>query len=347
VCLAALLLAWRGLPATPGRAGARLDTIGLLLLSPSLAAIVYGLAQVGAYGGFGHVRVVAPVAVGAALLAAFVWHALRTPGEPLVDLRLFRDRGFAASSTLLFLSGISLYGAMLLLPLYYQQVHGTDAIGAGLLLAPQGVGALISRGWLGKLTDLRGPRPVILGCVAVTALGTLGFTQAGGGTDELLLALSLVVRGAGLGGITMAVMSAAYQGLGRDQIPHASGATRITQQIGASFGAAVLAVILQRQIATHPADAAGLAVAFDQAFWWAFALSLLPVIPALLLPGRTPEGGERAWATGRGSGPAAQVDGTGVVTGQPMRPGGSSPQFGGPAGGIGPLPGGGSGVSGG
>jgi EmrB/QacA subfamily drug resistance transporter len=280
VCVVALVLAWRGLPPDgPRDRGHRLDLLGLALLSPALASVIYGLSQVGTRGGFTHPAVITPLALGVVLLVAFVTHALRA-SEPVVDLRLFRVRSFAASSTLLFLSGLSMFGAMLLLPLYYQRVRGQGVVAAGLLMAPQGLGSLLTRGPLGTLIDRVGPRPVVLAGTALTALGTLAYTQAGPHTSELLLAVSLVVRGAGLSGATIAVMAAAYQGLDPADIPHASSATRIMQQVGGSFGAAVLAVVLTRQFAGRTSAAA----AFDRAFWWSLAFTALAVVPAFLLP---------------------------------------------------------------
>lgn len=276
ICAVALVLAWRGLPADAPRGGQRIDLLGLLLLSPGLAAIIYGLSQVGSHGGFGHATVLSPLAAGVLMLAAFVAHALRTDAEPAVDLRLFRVRSFAASSALLFLSGLSLFGAMLLLPLYYQQVRGQGVIAAGLLLAPQGLGSLLTRGPLGTLIDRAGPRPFVLIGTVLTALGTLAFARGG---PEWLLAASLVVRGAGMSGANIAVMAAAYQGLDPADIPHAGSATRILQQVGGSFGAALLAVILQRQLAAHPRD-----TAYAHTFWWAIGFSALALVPALLLP---------------------------------------------------------------
>ncbi len=170
ICLTGMILAWRGLPAgRPGQAAAaagarpRLDITGLVLLCPALAALLYGLAQVSSAGGFGHLRVLIPLLAGSVLLAAFAVHALRMTGEPLVDLRLFRSRSFAAASSLMFLAGLSIYGAMLLLPLYFQQARGYSALTAGLLLVPQGIGSILPRTIVGKLTDRIGPRPVSRG----------------------------------------------------------------------------------------------------------------------------------------------------------------------------------------
>jgi EmrB/QacA subfamily drug resistance transporter len=185
LCVAALLLAWRGLPATPPQGELRLDIRGLVLLSPGLAAIIYGLSQVGTHGGFDSAAVIVPLGIGVVLLAAFVIHALRTRDQPIVNLRLFHVRSFAAAGSLMFLSGLSLFGAMLLLPLDYQQVRGQSALAAGLLLAPQGVGSLLTR-WAGALTDRIGPRPIVLGGMALATLGTLPYTQVGPHTSEAL-----------------------------------------------------------------------------------------------------------------------------------------------------------------
>jgi EmrB/QacA subfamily drug resistance transporter len=274
-CVAGLVMAWRGLAPTAPKKGSYLDVLGLALLSPGLVAMIYGLSQAGSHGGFDHVVVLLPLAIGAVLLAGFVFHALRTDRPPLLDLRLFAVRSFTASNVLLFLSGLSVYGAMLLLPLYEQQVRGQSALVAGLLLAPQGLGMLLTRGYAGRLTDRIGARPVVLGGFLLTMLHT----------NELLLGASLVIRGAGLGAVTIPVMAAAYLGLRSDQVPHASIATRITMQLGGAFGAAVFALILQTQIAAHAAGGlVGLATAFDDAFWWSLGLTALAIIPALFLP---------------------------------------------------------------
>lgn len=286
-CVAGLVLAGRGLERTAPRKGAYLDVVGLALLSPALAAVIYGLSEIGVRGGFTHVMVIAPLAAGVALLGLFALHALRT-SRPVVDLRLFRVRSFSASATLLFLSGLALYGAMLLLPLYYQQVRGQSALAAGLLLAPQGLGMLLTRGQAGKLTDRIGARPVVLAGFLLTMAGTIAYTQADVHASEILLSLSLVIRGAGLGAVTIPIMATAYLGLRPDQVPHASSATRIMQQIGGAFGTAILAMILQAQLAArHAGGLAGRVTAFDNAFWWSLGLTAIAVIPALVLPGRS------------------------------------------------------------
>ena len=114
------MLARRWLHTDPGHPRRSLDVIGLSLLSPALAAIVYGICQAGGSGGSGAPVVLCSLAAGAVLLAAFARHSLKAAAEPLVDLRLFRVATFRASSAIMFIGGLSLFGSMLLLPLYEQ-----------------------------------------------------------------------------------------------------------------------------------------------------------------------------------------------------------------------------------
>ncbi len=123
---------------------------GLLLLSPALAAILYGLARVSQHGGFGSAAVLGPARAGLAAVGLFAVHAIRLrrraasgPGaarEPVLDLGLLRSRSFTGSAVLMFVFGLSLYGAMLLLPLYYQQVRGASALVGRAAAGPAGPG---------------------------------------------------------------------------------------------------------------------------------------------------------------------------------------------------------------
>lgn len=290
VCLIAMLLAWRGMPETREPGNHPLDFLGLALLSPGLAALVYGFSEAGTRGGFGVGEVIVPVSVGAALLGAFTFHALRTRIAPIIDLRLFRVRSFTASAGLLFVGGLSIFGAMILLPLYYQQARGQSALDAGLLLAPQGLGMMIALPFVGRLTDRIGARPIVLVGMALAMLGTIPYAQVGPDTSELVLGVSLVIRGAGLGAMFVPTLTASYQGLRAAEIPRATSAVQVIQQAGASFGTATLAVILQHQSSSHAVDGpAGLATAFGHTFWWAVGFTALALVPALFLPRTRPE----------------------------------------------------------
>jgi MFS family permease len=154
-----------------------------------------------------------------------------------------------------------------------------------LTLSPAGLGSLLSRAKIGSLTDRIGPRSIVIAGLLLTALGTLPFARAGPDTSIWLLSAALFIRGAGLASVTIAVMAGAFQQVPPTELPDASATTRIVQQIGGSLGTAVLAVILAHQLFTHhAATTLARSQAYDTAFRWAIAFSLIPLIPVILLP---------------------------------------------------------------
>ena len=285
VTIIALLLAFWGIPeGSPTEEKQPLDIIGILLLSPAFALLIYGIAQIASHGGLNSSAVFVPVVAGLLVMAAFIFYALNTRISPVLDLHLFQSPNFSATSVLLFMSGIITNGGMLLLPLFYQQVRGKSVLYAGLMLIPQGIGMLLTRTQMGKLTDRIGARPIVMVSLIITAVGTLPFAFADSGTNAILLGAALLIRGAGLGGVFIPLMVSAYVGLGSEQIPHASIATRILQTIGGAFGSAVLATIVEQQLASRSASGIQNVVsAYNVAFWWSVGFTILSVIPTLFL----------------------------------------------------------------
>jgi predicted MFS family arabinose efflux permease len=259
----------------------------MVLLLPALVALLLGLSNSAGGDGFGATDAWLPLAIGGILLAAFVVYALRRGDRALVDLRLLRHRSVWSGSALLFLSGLAAYGIMLLLPLYLQQLRGFDVLAAGLFLVPQGLGTLASRSLAGRLTDRLGARWVAVVGFAIVGAATIPFAFSTATTNEWLLMALLFVRGFGLGAIVMPLMVASFQGLASADIPHSSIITRTAQQLGGSFGTAVLAVILQSGLTAHATQGtSGVAAAYDQAFWWSIGFTALAVVLSLALPGR-------------------------------------------------------------
>ncbi|GHF65916.1 DHA2 family efflux MFS transporter permease subunit [Streptomyces thermodiastaticus] len=291
-----LVLAARVLPRGEEVRAVPLDGLSVVLLSPGLALLVLGFTEAGGERGFGSPLAVPSLVLGAVMLAVFAGHSLRRGERALVDLRLFRLRSFAASAVASLLLGAALFGALILFPLYHQLVRGQDAVTAGALLAPQGLGAALVAPYAGKLTDRLGPGRVVPAGLVLALLGTLPYALADGDTPELLLAAALLVRGVGLGATFMPTLVAAYQGLGKESVPHATSVVNIAQRVGGSMGTAVLTVVLQRSYSRHAGDGsvlraartpAQLVPAFGDVFWWTLGFSLIALLPALLLPRTT------------------------------------------------------------
>jgi EmrB/QacA subfamily drug resistance transporter len=274
-----LLWSWKAMEYTPGRRSERLDILGLLLLSPGLALLVFGVSEMSGPDGFGSPATLIGLFGGLGLLVLFVLHALRAK-QPLLDLRHFTNRAFASAGTIQALLGATLHGSMLLLPLFYQIVRGDSPLVAGLLLVPQGVGAALSMSVTGKIVDRGRGRAVLLTGLPVMVAGFLVFTQATDSTSYVLTSAALFIIGIGTGCMMAPVMAAAYQSIDRAAIPRATSTLNITQRIGGAIGTALYAVILEHHLtsAQTPSDA------FDATFWWPLALTAVAVIPVLFLP---------------------------------------------------------------
>lgn len=286
-CVAGLVLATIVLPKDGSIGRAPLDVVGFALMAPGLVGVLWGISNSSATGGFGRGDVLVPLFAGLVLLAAFIVWALRRRTGALVDVRLLKHWPLASSSMLLFLSGVTLYGAMILFPLYFQQLRGTTVLVAGLLLIPQGLGTLASRSVAGKLSDTMGSRWLVLAGFLIVLLGTVPFGLADAHTNEWWLMTALFVRGLGLGVVTIPLMALGFRGLERTEVPDASIITRIASQVGGSFGVAVLAVILTGAAASA-SSTASLASAFQHSFWWAIGFAGVGVLFSLALPGRPP-----------------------------------------------------------
>lgn len=298
----ALVLGSRLLPHSQPQPCERLDLRGLALLSPGLAGIVYGLSETSSQGGIGYVGAWGPIVIGIALVGAFAWHALHFAGRrPLLDLRLFRSPAFAAAACAVLLIAAVVFGALLVLPLYFQIARGASTLATGLLLAPQGLGAALVMPISGRLTDRIGGGIVsVFGLVVMTA-ATIGLTQLTAHTSYTVTAAILVIRGVGLGCSMMPSTAAAYATLTQASIPQATTLINVFQRVGGSIGTALLAVVLEDQIRTGAPQAVSggsiaplsaglrarvatpLAQAFDHTLWWAVALTALALVPAIVL----------------------------------------------------------------
>jgi EmrB/QacA subfamily drug resistance transporter len=290
--VAAIVYAWIVLPKDVVEPSETFDWLGMILLSPGLAAFLYGVSSIPGEGTMMTPRVLVPMVLGILLVAAFVpWALARRNIHPLVELRLFKNRNMTAAVLTMMLFAIAFFGASLLFPLYFIQVRGEDALGAGLLLAPQGIGAMITMPIAGVLADRIGPGKIVLTGITVITVGMAMFTQIGADTSYTYILGALFVMGLGMGGTMMPIMTAALATLTPHNVARGSTLLNITQQVAASVGTALFSVILTNELkkstATTPAGALDhMADSFATVFIVATVLVACCLIPAAFLPRR-------------------------------------------------------------
>lgn len=234
-----------------------LDRRGLLLLSPGLALLVYGLANAGERGTLLTFATIAPLVVGLGLVVGFVARGM-TLEDPLVNVRLLRLRAMAVGAGTLGPFAAAYFGSMFLGPLYYQVVRGESATMSGLLGIPQAITTGLMIQVAGRLVDRMPVRRVV-----PVAIGT---AMAGFGAFALLLsadrpywqlASALAVAGLGVGATMMPTMTDATRHLDDADLPSGSTLLNLTSQVGVSMGAAVVSVALATAIAARLPQLAG------------------------------------------------------------------------------------------
>lgn len=278
--LALIIAQWKLPKFEPVNRSAKLDWIGILLLAMLSGMFIYGITEIRAESKHAATGI---LALGIAFLSliSYLLYAWKQKSEALIPLDLFQSKNFSAVFFSLFLAGFATNGPMLLFPMFFQNVLGLDVITSALWLIPQGLGMLVARPLIGNLTDKIGARYVVLPSIAITIIGTFPFLFFDVDSAQWIIWIVLFIRGIGVGGITVPVMSDAYVGLEKSQMPAASVATRIIQNVGAASGSAILATVVSHVLGG--AAAANLAGAYHSGFVTSLIFMGISILPALFL----------------------------------------------------------------
>ncbi|MCF7220541.1 DHA2 family efflux MFS transporter permease subunit [Marilutibacter chinensis] len=263
----ALLAARRWLPDGEANACPPPDLLGTMTAGLGLPLLLYGVSGHGEGG-----RGIGWLASGALLLVAFVVRTLRSQA-PLLDLALLRRPGVAVSLATVALTGASMYGGLLLLPLYLQRGAGFGPPDAGALLLAMGIGSACALPLAGGLTDRVGATPVGVAGGGLLLLGTAPFLFAPASWALLPATVLLLVRGAGLALAQMPAMTAAYATAGRGVSGDAATLVNIAQRLGGAAGAVAVVALLER----------GGAHAYDRGFLLLAVLAAAAMFTALPL----------------------------------------------------------------
>lgn len=231
------------------------DMTGFIMITIFLLSLLLGLADGNAAwntGGWTSPFILSCFAVAAGSLVLFFVVEARTD-HPIIDLKMFLNRNFGLASILLFCIGLILLGSTFLTPVYLQGSLGYTALQSGLIFLPLGViQAMVSpiTGILNQRVDAR--IPALLGLFFL-ALSFYLNTFLSIDPPYWLLLLPICVRGIGFGLIFITVQSVAIASMPRDKISQGSGLINLSRQVGASFGVALIGLILSQRNIFHTA----------------------------------------------------------------------------------------------
>lgn len=251
VGLIAMVVIARTLPARRARTEHRLDLAG----AATLAAGTTCLLLVSVWGGteyaWGSPQVLGVGAAGAALIAAFVVIERRA-AEPLLPLRLFRERIFSVSSLASFVLGALLFGVTIYVPLFVQGVQGGSATNAGVVLIPLAFAWVIISTLSGQLITRFGryrPFPIAGGVIATAGVTLLALLDAD--SSQGSVAFALVVLGLGMGLMWQPYIIATQNAVAMREVGVATAGLVFFRSMGGSFAVAVLGALLTNRLATE------------------------------------------------------------------------------------------------
>jgi EmrB/QacA subfamily drug resistance transporter len=267
--------AWRLLPRQEQQSAGStpVDVIGLVLLPPGFVLVLLGLNRWGA--GASPLLVTGLVLAGLVLLAIYVPHALRT-AEPLVDIRLLRIPSFAAALGIMSAVGLVMYTQLTVLPILAQRSFGLAPVWQALPVAVLGIGLLISMTLAGRLSDSIGPRVLVRGGAAVTAVTAL-LIAIGQDHWPIAVVLALVaLLGLGFGALAAPTFASLYRVLPKASIAQGTAALFIMVQLFASAGVTLVGFLTEAS--ANPASSAYFVIAGVAAVVAGVA-SLMPAAP--------------------------------------------------------------------
>jgi EmrB/QacA subfamily drug resistance transporter len=237
-------LAYGFLRETHGPAGG-LDLPGLALVSTGLFGLVWGLVN-GNGDGWTSPQIVASLGLGAVFTAAFVAWELRTPA-PMLPMRFFRDRAFAAANGASLLMYFGMFGSIFLLAQFLQTVQGHSPLGAGLRVLPWTAMPMIVAPIAGALSDRIGGRPLMAGGLALQAIG-LGWLAAVSTptVPYTELVIPFILSGTGMAMFFAPVANVVLSAVRPEEEGKASGTNNAIREVGGVFGVAVLATVFAR-----------------------------------------------------------------------------------------------------
>jgi EmrB/QacA subfamily drug resistance transporter len=257
-----------------------IDYLGALLLGATLVPLLLALVWGGSQYAWNSLTIQALFAVTIAMFGAFLLVEERA-ADPVLPLSLFTHRAFSVSVATVFLTAVAMFGSIIFLPLFAQQVVGFSATYAGLILTPMMLGLVVMSTLTGQVVSRTGRyRYLTIAGLAVVVAGMYLFSRLGADSTWGELVFKMVVLGAGLG-VTMPVFNLVVQSsFGPERLGVVTASVQLFRSIGGSVGGALFGGLVNSKLAAG----APLSQALPQTFLAAAGVAVIAFIVVLFLP---------------------------------------------------------------
>ncbi|WP_241005221.1 DHA2 family efflux MFS transporter permease subunit [Nocardioides sp. zg-1228] len=264
------------------------DVLSVVLSALAFGGLIYGLSSIGE-SATGHtpVPVWLPLVLGGLALVTFVARQLRLRDRALLDLRAFRVRAFSVAVLLVAVSMMALFGTLILIPLYLQNVLGLSVLNTGLLLLPGGLTMGLLAPIVGRLFDRVGPRPLVAPGAALVSAALWGMTTLDAGTGQATVVGLHVLMSVGLALMFTPLLTSALGSLPPQLYSHGSAIVSTLQQVAGAAGTALFVTVMTRVTVARTEEGAALVEAtadgVHAALMYGGVISAAAVLVALLV----------------------------------------------------------------
>ena len=262
----------------------RIDYWGLLLIALGLGFLQVILDRGQQDDWFNSPSILTMAAISGIALLAFVIVELRSK-EPVVNLRVFKNRSFSAGNSIMFITFFSLFATIVILPIFLQRLMGYTALWAGYVIAPGGVAVLLSMPVVGKIANKVNPKAVLIIGLLLNAYSAWYLTQINLNVDFNFLLVSRIFMGIGMACIFVNLTMLTLSSIPREEMGNATGIYNLLRNLGGSFGVAFVTTILARRVQFHQARLVEQANPYNPAFQLAIAkVKALPQMQGVVSP---------------------------------------------------------------
>ncbi|WP_042355709.1 DHA2 family efflux MFS transporter permease subunit [Bacillus rubiinfantis] len=230
----------------------KFDTMGFIFSTIGLGFLLYGFSEAG-NNGWHSTEVAVSLIIGVIGLIIFIWRELTTD-QPMLELRVFKYDIFALTTVIGMVINMAMFAAMLLLPIYLQNIRGFTALDSGLLMLPGAIVMAIMMPISGRLFDKVGARWLAVFGLIITVITTWGFTKLSMSTSYGYIMFLYVMRMFGMSFLSMTVQTEGMNQLPLRLAGHGTSASNTARTVAGSLGTAFLITVMTTRTNFHSAN---------------------------------------------------------------------------------------------